>query len=59
MKRRNPPFSPFSEKFDAEILLPLYIGEGKRRFFRRGCNDRKEAALSGLAGLVVLMYWDS
>lgn len=24
LKRRNSPFSPFSEKFDAEILLSLY-----------------------------------
>jgi hypothetical protein len=39
MKRRNPPFSPFSEKFDAEILLSLYREGMQRRVFRRGCHD--------------------
>ena len=34
VRRRNPPFSPFSEIFDAEILPPPYKGESFRSFFR-------------------------
>lgn len=40
LKRRNSPFSPFSVKFDAEILLPPYIGgRGLETFFGGHCND--------------------
>lgn len=34
MKRRNSPFSPFSVKFDAEILLSLYREGMQWRVFR-------------------------
>lgn len=37
--RRNPPVSPFSEKFDAEILLSLYREGMQRRVFRGGCYE--------------------
>ena len=30
---RNSPFSPFSEKFDAEILLSLFREGGQRRVY--------------------------
>jgi hypothetical protein len=39
MKRRNPPFFPFSEKFDAEILPSLYRREEAVAFFGGGCHD--------------------
>ncbi|SNS34216.1 VRR-NUC domain-containing protein [Noviherbaspirillum humi] len=41
VKRRNSPFSPFSEKSDAEILLPPYIGEEKTGELsgNRACTD--------------------
>ena len=35
MKRRNPPETPKTENFDAEILLSLYREGRLRRFFRR------------------------
>lgn len=34
LKRRNSPFSPFSVKFDAEILLSLYREGMQWRVFR-------------------------
>jgi len=36
VKRRNSPFSPFSEISDAEILLSPYIGEEKNGDFPGG-----------------------
>lgn len=40
LKRRNSPFSPFSEKFDAEILLSLYRrGDAVESFSGSHCND--------------------
>lgn len=40
LKRRNSPFSPFSEKFDAEIRRPPYKGgEGSVFFFGGAFND--------------------
>lgn len=39
MTRRNSPFSPFSEKFDAEILLSPYIGEEIAESFRGAGNE--------------------
>lgn len=39
LKRRNPPFSPFSAKFSAEILLSLYkVGRGSVIFGGEFCN---------------------
>lgn len=37
MKRRNPPKTPKTEKFDAEILLSLYREGRTRRVLRIGC----------------------
>lgn len=34
LTRRNPPFSPFSENFDAEILPSLYKRGDAVAFFR-------------------------
>jgi hypothetical protein len=39
LKRRNPPFSPFSVTFDAEILLSLYRRGDAVADYWRHSND--------------------
>lgn len=39
LKRRNSPFSPFSEISNAEILLSPYIGEEKAGDFAGGIGN--------------------